>query len=148
MTGSTPEPVVTVVDWTSEGATCRSIRQRVFTDEQGIDAALDDDGRDAVSRHVLVRCGDTAVATGRLLPDGVIGRMAVLPEHRGRGLGRRLLAALVAMAREQGCATVRLSAQCHAEAFYAACGFQRQGEPYEEAGIAHVAMIRELATTG
>jgi predicted GNAT family N-acyltransferase len=89
-----------------------------------------------------------AVATGRLLPseNGVakIGRMAVLRRLRETGLGRQVLLALVAQAKGRGDREVLLNAQRSAEGFYQRLGFVAQGEPFEEAGIAHVAMALKL----
>jgi predicted GNAT family N-acyltransferase len=84
------------------------------------------------------------VATGRLLPDGHIGRMAVLKEWRNRGIGGRMLEALIQRARERGDAEVALSAQVHAVPFYLANGFVPEGDEYLEAGIRHQAMRRQL----
>ena len=92
----------------------------------------------------LARLDGRAVATGRLLPDGHIGRMAVLKASRGQGIGKALLRALVEAARRRGDREVALSAQVHAVGFYRAEGFQSEGPVYEEAGIAHQAMRRPL----
>jgi len=130
--------------WSLLQALAQPIRVAVFVDEQGIDPALEWDAFDAVSLHALVRVDGEPVATGRLLPDGHIGRMAVRRHARQRGLGGQVLEALVEAARMRGDRSVELSAQCHAEAFYLKHGFQRQGEPYLEAGIEHVRMLRLL----
>jgi predicted GNAT family N-acyltransferase len=81
-----------------------------------------------------------AVATGRLLPDGHIGRMAVLREARSRGAGSLVLRALMAAARERGHAEVVLSAQTHAIGFYERHGYLAEGEEYDDCGIPHVDM--------
>jgi predicted GNAT family N-acyltransferase len=85
-----------------------------------------------------------AIGTGRLLPDGHIGRMAVLKAWRGQGAGRALLRALVEEARRRGDREVVLSAQIHALGFYRAAGFAPEGPVYEEAGIPHQSMRLEL----
>ena len=88
------------------------------------------------------------IAAGRLLqPEpgiGRIGRMAVDRSVRGGRWGRQLLDALVAAARARGDREVQLHAQCSAEGFYRRAGFSVVGEPYEEAGIAHIAMAQRL----
>ncbi len=86
----------------------------------------------------------SALATGRLLPDGHIGRMAVLKPWRGRGIGGAILARLIERARERGDSEVVLSAQVHATAFYRAHGFAEEGAEYLEAGIPHRDMRRRL----
>ena len=100
---------------------------------------------DASSWHALAFAGDgTPVATGRLLPDGHIGRMAVLKAARGTGIGARVLDVLMAKAAELGYRELVLNAQTHAESFYARVGFERVGEEFEEAGIPHIEMRKPL----
>jgi len=78
------------------------------------------------------------------LPDGHIGRMAVLKEHRSKGVGQKILLKLVEAAREKGWKQVELSSQIQAVAFYERFGFQRLGDVYVEAGIDHVDMRLDL----
>jgi predicted GNAT family N-acyltransferase len=102
------------------------------------------DEMDAVSLHALAYVGGAAVGTGRLLPDGHIGRMAVLRESRSLGIGSAILARLVEEAARRGLREAVLSAQTHALPFYRRHGFTPVGEVYEEAGIAHQEMRRGL----
>lgn len=113
--------------------------------EQGVAAELEWDGFDAAALHI-VAAGPfgSAIGTARLLADGAIGRMAVLAPWRGRGVGSAMLERLLAAARERGTCTVHLNAQVHAVAFYARHGFEAQGPEFLDAGIAHVAMHRQL----
>ena len=87
----------------------------------------------------------TPIGCGRLLPDGHVGRMAVLASWRGRGVGAALLTRLVAAAQARGDARVVLNAQVQAMPFYARFGFAPVGAPFVEAGIPHQAMARALA---
>ena len=104
-------------------------------------AEIELDDWDARCLHALARDAQgVAVGTGRLLPDGHIGRMAVLASARGGGVGTALLQSLMQAARERGHREAVLSAQTHAVAFYARLGYTAVGEVYEEAGIAHVDM--------
>lgn len=123
----------------------RSVRDAVFGREQNVAPELDWDGRDPDCLHALAvdRAG-RPVGTGRLGPDGRIGRLAVLADRRGRGIGRRILETLVLAARSRGIPSVRLHAQAQAIAFYRKCGFLPAGEDFEEAGIPHVRMTRRL----
>ncbi|MFN5880128.1 MAG: GNAT family N-acetyltransferase, partial [Burkholderiales bacterium] len=84
------------------------------------------------------------VATGRLLPDGHIGRMAVLADRRRGGLGGRVLEALIEAARQRGHDRVMLSAQVHALSFYRGHGFEAEGQIYDDVGIPHQDMTRRL----
>ncbi len=120
------------------------LRAAVFIEEQGVPATIERDGRDAEALHCVAYRQGRAIATGRLLPEAKIGRMAVRADARGQGIGTRVLDALVARARARGDAVVELSAQCAVEEFYRRSGFETVGEPYPEAGIAHVRMRRTL----
>jgi predicted GNAT family N-acyltransferase len=79
------------------------------------------------------------------LPDGHVGRMAVLPEWRGKGVGTALLSHLIEDAREQGMNQLVLNAQTSACDFYRRFHFEAEGEEFIEAGIPHVRMTRTLA---
>lgn len=125
------------------------LRTEVFVDEQKVPAALEWDADDATALHaVLVNRMGLPLATARLLQHapGVarIGRMAVRKQMRGTGLGRRVLDALLDAARARGDTRVVLHAQCSAEAFYRRAGFSAHGAVFEEAGIAHIEMVRDL----
>jgi predicted GNAT family N-acyltransferase len=132
-------------DWPHDAERLGAIRRAVFIEEQGVPEALEWDADDADARHLLATLADgTPIGCARLLPDGHIGRMAVLLAWRGRGVGRALLASAIRLGQAQGHATIRLSAQIHAARFYANAGFVPVGDPYEEAGIPHIAMQRCL----
>ena len=121
------------------------IRFTVFVQEQRVPAEIELDEWDVPSLHAIARDGNgTTVGTGRLLPDGHIGRMAVLAAARGAGVGTALLRALMTAARERGMTRVVLNAQTHAAPFYQREGFVAFGDIYDDAGIPHIAMSREL----
>lgn len=133
--------VVRRAEWAAERARLADIRRAVFVIEQQVPEAEEWDGMDAASAHVIaVSSGGAALGTGRLLPDGRIGRMAVLKPWRGRGVGSALLRELIAMAREQGHAETRLHAQTHALGFYRKHGYAPLGAEFMEAGIPHYEM--------
>lgn len=138
-------PRIELVSWEQARALASPIRFEVFVREQRVPAEIELDDMDPVSLHALAFEGARAVGTGRLLPDGHIGRMAILKEWRRRGVGAAILAALVEAARRRGDRELALSAQVHAVEFYRAHGFTPVGNVYEEAGISHQAMVRSLA---
>lgn len=145
------QPVVDVAlgKWSELGEAATAIRRQVFIEEQHIPADMEWDSADASCLHALARNRfGVPLATGRLLEHvpGVakIGRMAVLRQMRGTQIGRQVLDALMAEAKKQGYREVLLHAQLSAENFYLRAGFQRRGQPFEEAGIGHVEMVRAL----
>jgi YbgC/YbaW family acyl-CoA thioester hydrolase len=137
-------------DWATLGGFAAPIRRAVFTQEQGIDAALDDDGADADALHVVAfnRIG-APLGTGRLAQHatgvGKVGRMAVVAALRGSSVGRQLLDALVTAARQRGDRYVMLHAQASAVGFYQRLGWQPQGAAFLQAGIEHWEMVLPLS---
>lgn len=132
-------------DWVHEAVRLSAVRRAVFIEEQGVPAVLEWDAADDAALHLLAVTPDGApVGCARVLADGQLGRMAVLPDWRGRGIGRALLSAAIAAVRRRGQPVVRLSAQVHAAGFYAAAGFVALGAQYDEAGIPHIAMQKIL----
>ncbi|USX24316.1 GNAT family N-acetyltransferase [Oxalobacteraceae bacterium OTU3CINTB1] len=128
-------------DWNVLQEDARMIRFEVFVEEQKVPAELEMDAMDAVCLHaVAYDAAGTPVGTGRLLPDGHIGRMAVRKSGRGAGVGGALLQTLMAQARARGDRQVVLSAQSHAAPFYQRHGFAIEGDEFFEAGIAHINM--------
>lgn len=125
-------------------AACRSVRATVFIREQQVPEALEWDAADADAIHLLLSIDAQPVACARVLPDGHIGRMAVLQAWRGQGIGMRLLQAAIAVCRSQGVGQAKLSAQTHAIDFYQRAGFAVVSAPYMDANIAHVDMVLEL----
>ena len=126
------------------GESIQKIRFLVFTREQQVDPALDLDGRDPEAVHVLAVKDGEPVGTGRMLDDGHIGRVAVLKEARGRGIGKQMILALIREAGTRGMSRVFLGAQKQAVGFYEKLGFRSFGLPYEEAGIIHIHMEKLL----
>lgn len=128
-------------DWDKQKQHAREIRLEVFVAEQNVPVELEWDEMDAVSLHAIaIDENGIALATGRLLPDSHVGRMAVRKQARGLGIGSAILRALMEAARQRGDDAVLLHAQLSAEAFYTRFGFVREDEEFMEAGIPHVAM--------
>ena len=146
MTTPLPSFVVEVIDFAIGRGDLQAIRDVVFVQEQQVPAEMERDALDPQCVHVIARTADgMAIGTGRLTPDHRIGRMAVLRDWRGKGVGDAMLLALIEQARERGWREVALNAQASAITFYARHGFLPHGERFMEAGIEHLAMRRLLA---
>ena len=129
---------VRAASWQDDLAALQNLRRRVFIIEQQVPEALEWDEADAVSVHALaLDAQGLPIGSGRLLPDGHIGRMAVVPQWRRRGVGSAILVFLIGCARQQGHAAVHLNAQTRAIGFYAQHGFVVHGNEFMDAGIPH-----------
>jgi predicted GNAT family N-acyltransferase len=125
-----------------------NLRYRVFCDEQGVPLEADQDGRDAEALHLVALDRDRLLGTCRLLYDGGIarlGRMAVEPEARGRGIGAAILEQAERQSRAAGAKRIRLHAQTAARSLYERGGFEVEGDEFVEEGIPHVTMEKPLA---
>jgi predicted GNAT family N-acyltransferase len=138
-------PRIELMSWERARQLASPIRFQVFVREQRVPAEIELDDMDAPSLHAIAFEKEKAIGTGRLLPDGHIGRMAILKEWRRRGIGAAILKALIDAAERRGDREIALSAQLHAVEFYRTHGFEPVGDVYEEAGIPHQAMVRALA---
>jgi predicted GNAT family N-acyltransferase len=136
---------ITTGSWDIMKEEARQIRCKVFVEEQNVPVEIEWDDFDAGALHALARDDSgRAVATGRLLPDKRIGRMAVLKEARGSGIGSKVLSALIDAARSRGDSFVTIHAQLHAKPFYEKFGFVPFGNEFLEADIPHVEMRLSL----
>lgn len=135
---------IKLVTWQNAASQIKPIRETVFIDEQHVPVDLEWDDLDQDACHVLVCLGDEGIGTARLLNDGHIGRMSVLPDYRGMGLGSKMLTLLIDKARELALDIVVLSAQLHAIPFYQTHGFHVVSDSYMDAGIVHKDMERQL----
>lgn len=137
------------VGLTEDLAACHALRRKVFIEEQNVDAALEVDGRDGDALHLLARLDGVPVGCARILIAGAtakIGRVCVLRDHRGKGIGQALMRAAVEGLRARPDVTrAMLGSQVHALGFYAALGFAPVGDVYMEAGIAHRDMVLDLS---
>jgi predicted GNAT family N-acyltransferase len=138
---------ITVADFERDYIAIRGVRFAVFVDEQRIPRELEMDDRDAACVHWLATDErGNAVGTVRLDVEagGKIGRLAVLARERRRGVGRALMESAHELARGRGLSNVWCHAQASAAPFYAGLGYRITGGPFEEAGIEHVRMERDL----
>ena len=137
-------PRLELLSWEDARPHASPVRFTVFVEEQGVPFEIEIDEHDPLCVHAIAFEDGKPVGTGRLLPDGHIGRMAVLKEWRNRGVGGKLLLKLMEAAKLRGDKAVVLSAQINAARFYEAHGFSRHGDEYMEAGIRHQEMRRRL----
>ena len=136
---------IELLEWDKAQPIAGPIRFAAFVEEQGVNSGVELDDKDPQSVHAVAYDeAGKAVGTGRLLPDGHIGRMAVTKEWRRMGVGAALLEGLTEEARKRGHKEVVLSAQLQAAEFYRGHGFVSEGKVYQEAGILHQAMRKVL----
>jgi predicted GNAT family N-acyltransferase len=141
---------VRIADWHGHGSALRAVREAVFIREQGVPVELEWDEFDATCIHLMAMdAAENVIGTARLLQQhgmqGGIGRMAVLKEWRGKGVGDALMRRLLKEAAARQIQQVTLNAQAHATGFYARFGFVVTGGQFVEAGIPHVKMALQLA---
>lgn len=134
---------------TTDLAACHALRRAVFVEEQSVPEADEMDDLDGEAIHLLATDeADRPVATARLLiRDGVgkIGRVCVLADRRGTGLGAQLMQAAVDALVARGVREAHLGSQTHAMGFYEKLGFVAEGPVYDDAGIPHRDMVRVIA---
>jgi predicted GNAT family N-acyltransferase len=136
---------IRIMAWREALPFARPVRERVFIEEQQVPRELEWDEWDETSDHaVAFDARGNPIGTARLLPDGRIGRMAVLKDWRRQGVGAGLLGAILDRARSRSLARVTLHAQTQAAGFYRRFGFSERGGEFVEAGIPHVEMTLEL----
>jgi predicted GNAT family N-acyltransferase len=139
---------VVAIESAERMADARAIRRRVFIEEQHVPEELELDEDDQRAVHALALMDGRAVGCGRFVAHGEvevkIGRMAVLTELRGTGVGRAILEFLMSEARRRGFLRAVLHAQLSAQGFYLKQGFVPVGPVFEEAGISHRKMERPL----
>jgi predicted GNAT family N-acyltransferase len=139
---------VRVASSSSEVDEALELRRRVFVGQQGVTLEADRDGLDPSALHIVAVDDGRVVGTCRLVFDerlARLGRMAVEPDRRGRGLGRAILALAEAEARAAGAERIRLHAQLAARSLYERGGFDVKGEEFMEEGIPHLTMEKPLA---
>jgi len=136
---------VSLVSWHDGGPLLRGVREAVFIREQGVPAELEWDEFDEHCRHALaLSLQGEAIGSGRLLPNGHIGRIAVLPNWRKKKVGTAIMEALLAEARGRHFKQVDVDAQVQAMAFYHGFGFREEGLSFMDAGIPHIRMTKSL----
>ena len=125
-----------------------AVRRAVFIEEQGVSEDEEMDGRDDEASHVVAYDGDRPVGTARLRTAeagvGKVERVAVRAADRGEGIGRALMAEVESLAADRGVEALKLHAQTRVEGFYEKLDYETTSGVFQEAGIDHVAMVKEL----
>ncbi|KEK22230.1 GNAT family N-acetyltransferase [Bacillus gaemokensis] len=124
-----------------------SVRKQVFVEEQHVSSEEEYDEFEEIAKHVVIYDEDLPVGAGRFrIVDGIgkMERICVLASHRKKGLGKIIMDALEAYAREESLSKLKLHAQTHAKSFYKKLGYQTVSAVFIEADIPHVVMIKEL----
>lgn len=136
---------VSLIGWHDGEPLLRSIREAVFIHEQGIPDTLEWDGLDENARHALaLSLQGNAIGCGRILPNGHIGHIAVLPQWRRQKAGTAIMEALLDYARTQGYPQVSADAQPSSMPFYRKFGFAEQGEALANKGLQEIRMFLNL----
>lgn len=136
------------IEQTTDLAACLALRRTVFIEEQRVPEDREIDGLDDGALHLLATQDGQPIGSARILlsgETGKIGRVCVLPQARGTGLGAALIRAALDVLRVQpGITRAKLGAQTHALGFYEKLGFTAYGPVYDDAGIPHRDMTRDL----
>ena len=139
---------IDIADWDTDGEDLKMVRTAVFIDEQNVPVELEWDDSDRNCTHFIVRTGNrtgnSAIATARLTSEGQIGRMAVLADYRGLGIGAALLENIIYYAKQSGFNKLWLHAQTRAVVFYEKHDFISEGDEFMDANIKHRAMYKYL----
>ena len=134
---------IRIADWKQDLPALRAVREKVFVEEQQVPIEEEWDEADPVAVHLLAELPDgTPIGTARVIPSGQIGRMAVLPSWRSKGVGGALLSAILEVIRSGDYPAPFLNAQLQAVGFYQRFGFREIGEVFLDAGIEHLRMER------
>lgn len=128
----------------------KNIRETVFVNEQGFNYEFD--GIDDISTHLVLYIDDKAAATCRFFLDKkkdtyLIGRIAVLKNYRGLGLGSQLLQSAENLITKKGGKLIRLSAQLQAVEFYRKNGYICESKTHYDESYPHVWMYKKLIDT-
>lgn len=134
-----------VATWKDHADVLGQVRRTVFIEELNVPEELEWDDLDESCQHLLaLDSKNKPIGTGRLCERGHIGRMAVIKDWRGKGVGSALLRKLMDIAQQTGNLKLVLNAQTSAAGFYARYGFSAEGDEFMDAGIPHMRMTRYL----
>jgi predicted GNAT family N-acyltransferase len=137
-----------IVNYTDNSSEIKAIRTQVFQIEQGVDPEIEFDGKDETAEHLLAYLDNQPVGTARIRylspKTAKIERLAVLSTARGLGIGKELMEKAVEIAAQNDVEEVVIHAQDYVKRLHQKIGFEQVGESFDEAGIAHVKMLKRL----
>ncbi len=140
------EFIIKPASWDADKSALMTVRNSVFVLEQKVPSSLESDDYDPVSTYVLAESADgTPIGCARLQPNGKVTRIAVLSDWRRRGIAEQMLGKVIEIASKQGLTSLYLHAQLTAISLYEQHGFVQRGAQFEEAGIQHIKMTREIS---
>lgn len=140
--------IVKKVETKAELDQAYTVRTIVFVQEQNVPVDLEIDEHDETAIHFIGLLNSEVIAASRLrfVDDyGKLERICILKEHRGKSYGKKLIAKMEEVIKEEGYSKAKLNAQTHAEDFYRKLGYMTISDEFIDAGIPHVTMIKELS---
>ena len=139
---------IAIANYAENLAPINIIRTKVFQKEQGITPELEFDGLDHGAIHLLAYLDNQPVGTARIRAIDKktikLERLAVLPEARRRGIGKQLTQKALTYAQQHYYQTAILNSQLYIKSLYEKLGFRQVGEVFDEAGIPHIKMSKQL----
>ncbi|MEH2294389.1 GNAT family N-acetyltransferase [Nostoc sp.] len=140
--------VIKVAELPEDFPAIQAIRIAVFQEEQGVDPALEFDGKDEISEHLIAYLNEEVVGTTRIRyldeKTAKIERLAVLSTARGQGIGKKIMIKALEIIANKNIPEVVIHAQEYVKDLYKKLDFVEDGEIFEEASIPHVKMRKSF----
>jgi predicted GNAT family N-acyltransferase len=140
--------IIKIVEFPEEFTAIKAIRIAVFQEEQGVEPALEFDGKDEICDHLIAFLNKEAVGTARIRyldkHTAKIERLAVLSIARGKGIGKEIIEKAIEIIASKNLPEVVLNSQEYVKALYQKIGFVEEGRIFIEAGIPHIKMRKTL----
>ena len=122
------------------------IRKQVFVKEQNVSLDLEVDGLDSETEHFIAFFNERPIGCARIQTNKrcKLERIAILKEHRNKGLGKELTKYLIKYCKNKNYNEIYLHSQTYISSFYKKLGFKERGCNFLEAGIEHVEMYLKI----
>ena len=133
------------INWATAAAEIISVRRKVFVVERRFDKKMLYDKFDTDSFHLIATNeGEQTIGCGRLTRDGRLGRIAVLIDQRGKGIGTMILGRLIKIAEQNQIKNISLNTERDLVNFYQQQSFAETGPVYMKQGVPYQHMIKHL----